>query len=161
MERYTMRKLNRIKKQRRQYTKEHFYIHKCDNGIYQFRDRQSHMVISTASDISTLKRSITIVINRYKDYDYYLRAISSMSESTVTEKDFARREKEWKRGGNKYINIIDDILREYYLEQEEKEDFRHRRVVLPVTPKPETVQVESSPKSLGQVKLHKKKRSRL
>ena len=156
-----MRQLNRIKKQRRQYTKEHFYIYKCDNGMYQFRDRQSHMVISTASDISTLKRSITIVINRYKNYDYYLGAVSSMSESTVTEKDFARREKEWKRGGNKYINIIDDILREYYLEQEEKEDFRHRRVILPVTPKPEPVEVESSPKPLGHIKLHKKKRSRL
>ena len=156
-----MRQLNRIKKQRRPFTKEHFYIHQCDNGMYQFRDRQSHMVISTATNLSILKRSITVVINRYKNYDFYLRAISSMSESTVTEKDFARREKEWKRGGNKYINIIDEILREYYIEQEEKEDFRHRRVVLPVTPKPETVQVESSPKSLGQVKLHKKKRSRL
>ena len=156
-----MRQLNRIKKQRRPFTKEHFYIHQCDNGMYQFRDRQSHMVISTATNLSILKRSITVVINRYKNYDFYLRAISSMSESTVTEKDFARREKEWKRGGNKYINIIDDILREYYLEQEEKEDFRHRRVILPVTPKPEPVEVESSPKSLGQVKLHKKKRSRL
>ena len=156
-----MRQLNRIKKQRRQYTKEHFYIYQCDNGMYQFRDRQSHMVISTASDLSTLKRSITVVINRYKNYDYYLGAVSSMSESTVTEKDFARREKEWKRGDNKYINIIEDILKEYYLEQEEKEDFRHRRVVLPVTPKPEPVEVESSPKPLGHIKLHKKKRSRL
>ena len=156
-----MKQLNRIKKQRRQYTKEHFYIYKCDNGMYQFRDRQSHMVISTASDLPTLKRSITVVINRYKNYDYYLGAVSSMSESTVTEKDFARREKEYKKKGQEYTYIIEDILKEYYLEQEEKEDFRHRRVVLPVTPKPETVQVESSPKSLGQVKLHKKKRSRL
>lgn len=156
-----MRKLNRIKKQKRKFVKEHFYIHLSTNGMYQFRDRQSHMVISTASNLATLKRSITIVINRYKNYDYYLGAISSMSESTVTEKDFARREKEWKSGGNDYINIIDEVIREYYLEQEEIEDFRHRRVVLPVTPKPETVQVESSPKSLGQVKLHRKKRSRL
>ena len=156
-----MKQLNRIKKQRRQYTKEHFYIYKCDNGMYQFRDRQSHMVISTASDLPTLKRSITVVINRYKNYDLYLRAISSMSESTVTEKDFARREKEYKKKGQEYTYIIEDILKEYYLEQEEKEDFRHRRVVLPVTPKPETVQVESSPKPLGHIKLHKKKRSRL
>ena len=161
MERYTMRKLNRIKKQKRKFEKEHFYIHKCDNGIYQFRDRQSHMVISTASDLSTLKRSITIVINRYKNYDYYLGAVSSMSESTVTEKDFARREKEYKKKGQEYTYIIEDILKEYYLEQEEKEDFRHRRVILPVTPKPEPVEVESSPKPLGQIKLHKKKRSRL
>lgn len=156
-----MRKLNRIKKQKRKFEKEHFYIHLSTNGMYQFRDRQSHMVISTASNLATLKRSITIVINRYKNYDYYLRAISSMSESTVTEKDFAKREKEWKRGGNDYINIVDEILKEYYIEQEEIEDFRHRRVVLPVTPKPETVKVESSPKSLEQVKLHRKKRSRL
>ena len=156
-----MRQLNRIKKQRRQYTKEHFYIYQCDNGMYQFRDRQSHMVISTASDISTLKRSITIVINRYKNYDYYLGAVSSMSESTVTEKDFARREKEYKKKGQEYTYIIDNILKEYYIEQGEKEDFRHRRVILPVTPKPEPVEVESSPKPLGHIKLHKKKRSRL
>ena len=161
MEIYTMRKLNRIKKQKRKFEKEHFYIHKCDNGIYQFRDRQSHMVISTASDISTLKRSITIVINRYKDYDYYLRAISSMSESTVTEKDFALREKEWKRGGQKYTYILEDIINEYQLEQEEKEDFRHRRVILPVAPVEKPVEVESSPKPLGHIKLSKKKRSRL
>lgn len=156
-----MRQLNRIKKQRRQYTKEHFYIYQCDNGMYQFRDRQSHMVISTSSDLSTLKRSITVIINRYKNYDHYLNAVSSMSESTVTEKDFAKREKEYKKKGHKYIKELDDIIKEYYLEQEEKEDFRHRRVILPVTPKPEPVEVESSPKSLGQVKLHKKKRSRL
>ena len=156
-----MKQLNRIKKQRRQYTKEHFYIYKCDNGMYQFRDRQSHMVISTASDLPTLKRSITVVINRYKNYDYYLGAVSSMSESTVTEKDFARREKEYKKKGQEYTYIIEDILKEYYLEQEEKEDFRHRRVILPVTPKPEPVEVESSPKPLGHIKLHKKKRSRL
>ena len=156
-----MRQLNRIKKQRRQYTKEHFYIYKCDNGMYQFRDRQSHMVISTASDLPTLKRSITVVINRYKNYDYYLGAVSSMSESTVTEKDFARREKEYKKKGQEYTYIIEDIRKEYYLEQEEKEDFRHRRVILPVTPKPEPVEVESSPKPLGHIKLHKKKRSRL
>ena len=161
MEIYTMRKLNRIKKQKRKFDKEHFYIHKCDNGIYQFRDRQSHMVISTASDISTLKRSITIVINRYKNYDYYLSAISSMSESTVTEKDFALREKEWKRGGQKYTYILEDIISEYQLEQEEKEDFRHRRVILPVAPVEKPVEVESSPKPLGHIKLSKKKRSRL
>ena len=161
MERYTMRKLNRIKKQRRPFTKEHFYIYQCDNGMYQFRDRQSHMVISTATNLSILKRSITVVINRYKNYDFYLRAISSMSESTVTEKDFARREKEYKKKGQEYTYIIEDIINEYQLEQEEKEDFRHRRVILPVTPVEKPVEVESSPKPLGHIKLSKKKRSRL
>lgn len=156
-----MRQLNRIKKQRRPFTKEHFYIHQCDNGMYQFRDRQSHMVISTATNLSILKRSITVVINRYKNYDFYLRAISSMSESTVTEKDFALKEKEWKRGGQKYTYILEDIISEYQLEQEEKEDFRHRRVILPVAPVEKPVEVESSPKPLGHIKLSKKKRSRL
>lgn len=156
-----MRKLNRIKKQRRPFTKEHFYIYSTTTGMYQFRDRQSHMVISTSGTLADIKRCVTLILNRYKNYDYYLGAVSSMSESTVTEKDFARREKEYKKKGQEYTYIIEDILKEYYLEQEEKEDFRHRRVILPVTPKPEPVEVESSPKPLGQIKLHKKKRSRL
>lgn len=156
-----MKQLNRIKKQRRPFTKEHFYIYKCDNGTYQFRDRQSHMVISNASNLSILKRSITVVINRYKNYDFYLRAISSMSENPVTEKDFTIREKEYKRKGQEYIKELEDIIKEYQLEQDEIEDFKKRRVVLPVNPTPVKVEVDNSPKPLGQVQRHRKRRSRL
>lgn len=156
-----MRQINRIKKQRRPFTKDVFYIFQCDNGMYQFRDRQSHMVISTASDLSTLKRSITIVINRYKNYDYYLRAISSMSEKTVTEKDYVRREKEYKKCYKDYSSVVSELINEYYLEQEEIEDFKRRRVILPVAPVEKPVEVETSPKPQGPIQLHKKRRSRL
>lgn len=156
-----MRTVNRIKKQRRPFTKGHFYIYLCDNGMYQFRDRESHMVISTACDLASIKRCITVVLNRYKNYDFYLKAISSMSERTVSEKDFTRREKEWKKQGQKHLYIIEDLLNEYYLEQAEIEDYKKRRVVLPVTPVERPVEATPSPEPLGTVKLHKKRRSRL
>ena len=160
-ERRTMRKLNRIKKQRRPFTKEHFYIYSTTTGMYQFRDRQSHRVISTSGTLADIKRCVTLILNRYKNYDLYLKAISSMSEKDVTEKDFVKREKEWKKRGREYENIIEDLLREYYIEQEEKEDYKHRRVILPVTPVQRPVEAETSPKPLGVVKLSKKRRSRL
>ena len=156
-----MRTLNRIKKQRRPFTKEHFYIHHCDNGIYQFRDSETHMVISTSCDLTSLKRCIVIVLNRYKNYDLYLRAVSSMSEKTVSAKDLVIRQKEYKRTGKDHVHIIEDLIKEFYLEQEEIEDFKRRRVILPVAHLERAVEVETSPKPQGPIQLHKKRRSRL
>ena len=153
-----MRQLNRIKKQIRQYTKEHFYIHHCDNGMYQFRDSETHMVISTSCDLASLKRCIVIVLNRYKNYDLYLRAVHSMSEKTVSAKDLVIRQQEYKRTGKDHVHIIEDLIKEFYLEQDEKEDFKKRRVIVEVTP---PAPVENRPRPEGPIQLKKKRKSRL
>lgn len=126
-----MRKLTRIRKQKRPFTPDLFYIIEV-NSIYQFRHRESHMVLSTATSLSELRRCIVLVLNRYKTYDHYLKAFNSLSESAVTEKQKVTREKEYKREGHKYQYIIEDLIREYYIERHEIEDRRHTPLVTPI-----------------------------
>lgn len=124
-----MRTLNRIKKQRRPFTKGHFYIYVV-NGVFQLRDTTTQMVLSTAGSLAEIKRNFIVIINRYNNYDKYLRAVEGLSEQQVTEKQYEKRIKEYRKAGDMYIDEIDNLLKDHYLEQEEREDFRRRRVVL-------------------------------
>ena len=153
-----MRTLTRIKKQRRPFTKEVFYIYSL-NGIFQLRDTKSHAVISTAGTVAEIKRCLVVILNRYKNYDHYLKAFSSMSEKAVTDKQALVREKEYKREGHKYIKEIEDLLKEYYLEKDAIEDRRKgliHNMPVPVRPQRDTI-TEVVPQRIPR----RKKRTRL
>ena len=154
-----MRTLNRIKKQRRPFTKGHFYIYVV-NGVFQLRDTTTQMVLSTAGSLEEIKRNFIVIINRDNNYDKYLRAVEGLSEQQVTEKQYEKRLKEYRKAGDKYINEIDNLLKDHYLEQEEREDFRRRRVVLMdnVPVREETPRTTPIPVPR---KLNKRKKSRL
>ena len=156
-----MRTLNRIKKQRRPFTEEHFYIFRSANNTYQLRDAKSHMVISTAHSLEDIKRCLYVILNRYKHYDKYLRAISSLSEQTVSPKDFERRQKEWKHSGKDYKKIVEELIDNHNTSQAEVEDHRKRIVVqiTPTKPVKEEKVIPVLPNTL--TKIHKKKKSRL
>ena len=154
-----MRQLHRLKKTKRPFTADLFYIYECDNGMYHFRDSHTHMVISTATNLSGLRRCIDIVFNRYKNYDSYLKAVASLSEQTVSEKDRVRREKEYKRVKDTFTYIIEEQLKEFYFEREQFKDIKKTRCLVP------TVTVESSTKPStpetpvsSPVLLHRKRR---
>ena len=155
-----MRTLNRIKKQRRPFTEEHFYIFRSANNTYQLRDAKSHMVISTAHSLEDIKKCLYIILNRYKHYDKYLRAISSLSEQTVSPKDFERRQKEWKHSGKDYKKIVEELIDNYNSTQAEVED-RRKRVIVKVTPMTPPKEERTIPPTHSPVKLHKRKKSRL
>lgn len=153
-----MRTIHRLKKTKRPFTPELFYIYEV-NGVYQFRDSNTHMVISTAPTLIGLRRYIDIVFKRYKDYDSYLKAVSCLSEQSVSEKDKEKREKEYKRVKDTYTYIIEEQLKEFYFEREHFKDVKKTRCLVP------SVTVESSTKPsnpptppVTKVKLHKKKR---
>ena len=124
-----MRQLQRLKRQRRPFTHEVFYIYEVNN-LFPLRDRNSHMVISTAGSLAEIKRCMVVILNRYKNYDQYLKAISSMSEKAVTDKQAEAREKEYKKKGHIYIEDIKELIREYYIEKQEVED-RRRGLTVP------------------------------
>lgn len=155
-----MRTLNRIKKQRRPFTKGHFYIYVV-NGVFQLRDTTTQMVLSTAGSLEEIKRNFIVIINRYNNYDKYLRAVEGLSEQQVTEKQYEKRTKEYRKAGDMYIDEIDNLLKDHYLEQEEKEDFRRRRVVLMdnVPVREETPRTTPIPPVSH--RLNKRKKSRL
>lgn len=135
-----------------------------ENGVYQFRDRESHMVISTCSDLDTLKVYILRILNRYKNYDLYLRAINSLSEKAVSERDFIQREKEYKKRGTKYLFIIEEVLTTFNETQEDLGLLKNKPTSPTVSPTIQTppVLVETSVKSPSEVRLAiKKRRSRL
>lgn len=155
-----MRTLNRIKKQRRPFTKGHFYIYVV-NGVFQLRDTTTQMVLSTAGSLAEIKRNFIVIINRYNNYDNYLRAVEGLSEQQVTEKQYEKRTKEYRKAGDMYIDEIDNLLKDHYLEQEEIEDFRRRRVVLMdnVPVREETPRTTPIPPVSH--KLNKRRKSRL
>lgn len=126
-----MRKLNRLRKQKRPFTPDLFYIIEV-NSIYQFRHRESHMVLSTATSLSEVKRYIVLILNRYKNYDQYLKAFNSLSGSAVTEKQKVTREKEYKRVGHKYTDVLKDIITEFYSERKEIEERRRNPLNVPI-----------------------------
>lgn len=153
-----MRTIHRLKKTKRPFTPELFYIYEV-NGVYQFRDRHTHMVISTSPTLIGLRRYIDVIFKRYKDYDSYLKAIHSLSEQSVSEKDKEKREKEYKIVKDTYTYIIEEQLKEYYFEREHFKDVKKTRCLVP------SEVVESSPKPptpptppITKVKLLKKKR---
>ena len=153
-----MRTLSRLKKTKRPFTPDLFYIYEV-NGVYQFRDSKSHMVISTAPTLIGLRRYIDVIFKRYKDYDSYLKAIHSLSEQSVSEKDREKREKEYKRVKDAYTYIIEEQLKEFYFEREHFKDVKKTRslvtsTVVETSPKPPTPPTPPVTK----VKLLKKKR---
>lgn len=155
-----MRTLNRIKKQIRPFTKGHFYIYVV-NGVFQLRDTTTQMVLSTAGSLAEIKRNFIVIINRYNNYDNYLRAVEGLSEQQVTDKQYEQRAKEYRKAGDMYIDEIDNLLKDHYLEQEEREDFRRRRVVLMdnVPVREETPRTTPIPPVSH--KLNKRRKSRL
>lgn len=140
MERLVMRRqLTRIKKQKRPFAPDYFYIVEVNN-MYQFRDRESHMVLSTTTSLEEVKRCIITILKRYKNYDQYLKAFHSLSESTVSEKQRVSREKEYKRKGHIYSNDLDQLINEYNAKHNKAEEIRRTSfisspVVEPVPPK--------------------------
>lgn len=149
-----MRTLTRIKKVKRQFTKETFYIYSL-NGIFQLRDTQSHAVISTAGTLAEIKRCLVVILNRYKNYDHYLKALSSMSEKAVTDKQALERTKEYKREGHKYIKDIEDLLKEYYIEKDAIEDRRRGLLMTPQAPvKPQ----KDNPIDVVPQRIHKRRK---
>lgn len=127
-----MKVLNRIKKQKRQFTTEQFYILKTKTDQWLFLDRQSHKVISSTPDFEVLKECITTVFKRYKHYDHYLKVMSKNNFSLpVPEKEYARRVLLEKSEGHVYDYIIEEILASLQ-PPKDVENQRVKRIVTPV-----------------------------
>lgn len=108
-----MRPLNRIKKQKRAFSTEQFYIVKTQYNQWLFLDRNSHKVISSTPDFEAFKESIHTVFTRYKHYDHYLKVMNKNDFSLpVPEKEYARRVLLEKKEGHVYDYIMEEILEE-------------------------------------------------
>lgn len=131
-----MRPLNRIKKQKRAFAIDQFYIIKTKTNQWLFLDRNSHKVISSTPYLEELKDCITKVFKRYKHYDHYLKVMSKNTFSLpVPEKEYERRVLLHKKEGHVYDYIIEGILASL----QPAKDVENQRVKKVVTP---VIQVE-------------------
>lgn len=153
-----MRPLNRIKKQKREFTTEHFYILRTQYNHWLFIDRKSHKVISSTPYLEVLKESISSVLNRYKHYDHYLKVMSKNDFSLpVPEKEYARRVLLEKKEGHVYDYIIEEILADLQ-RSKDVETQRLRRVEEAVKTRKPAVEI---PPVIVPKRLVRKKPSRL
>lgn len=155
-----MRK-SRLAPQRTPFEREHFYVYAdVDRGNYQFRDRTTHVAVSTSSSAEGLKECISKVLNRYKTYDNYNKVISSMSEPAVSKGVKDKREEELKVVGDSFNYIYEDVLNTFRGEVTPK--VRKRVVAKDIVPAP-LEEVETPPVCVPKRSLIKrtKKTSRL
>lgn len=152
-----MRTVQRLKKTKRNFTPDLFYIYVV-NGVYQFRDSKSHMVISTSFSEEGIRECIDIVLRRYKNYDSYLKAVNSLSESSMTAKDKEKREKEYKKNGQEYNYIIEESIDKYYENYNQAKEVKKTRCLVHSVTNVEASIKPLSPTNSPAVTLHRKKR---
>lgn len=102
--------VNRLKPQVKSFESDNFYIFECINGMYQLRDSETHMVISTSTDLEGLKMTFKRLLGRYKNYTNYQKAMNSLSEPGVSPRIAKRREEEYKKVGERYRDLVEEIV---------------------------------------------------
>ena len=105
--------LNRLKPQITPFTGEDFYIFECINGMYQLRDSRTHMVVSTGTTLESLTRTFKCVLGRYKNYTNYQKAVDNLSEPAIVPRIAKRRAEEYKKVGDRYSDLVNNIIEEY------------------------------------------------
>lgn len=126
--------LNRIKKQKTKvlFTTEQFYIYSNKSETnWQFRDRENHVAISTSSSLEGLKTCISRFLIRYKDYNHYEKALKGLSEPAVSSKVREVRIKEYNKQGDKYIDILEDLIQSFNNELVFRENSKRRPLPSP------------------------------
>lgn len=141
---------------------DNFYIYEYDR-VWHFRDTRTHMVVSNSNTLEGLIDKIYIILDRYKTYDLYLKAISRMSESGVTPIQREAREKEYKKNGDKHYDLLKDIIRVHNNKVEETITKTRVKRVVPIedSKKPSIPEVVSPVPVIQDRKSIRKRKSRL
>lgn len=108
--------MSRLKKQQplEQFSLDQFYVYHAEGTTnWQFRDRETQVVMSVASSPELLREAIEVVFSRYKTYTGYKKAMRKLSEKAISPKTQVSREKEHKVIGNTYNYVIEDILNKH------------------------------------------------
>lgn len=105
--------LNRLKPQTTPFKGEDFYIFECFNGMYQLRDTNTHIVLSTGTTLESLTETFKRFLGRYKNYTNYQRAIDNLSEPAIVPRIAKRRAEEYKKVGDRYSDLVNSIINEH------------------------------------------------
>lgn len=112
--------LQRLKQTKIPFGEGQFYIIRNINSVYQLREVESHLVISTANSLDGILGLLTNILNRYKSYTTFKRAISSMSEKENNTKALDRKQKEYRKIGTMYKEEVDLTIRNFLDKQGSK-----------------------------------------
>lgn len=112
--------LQRLKQTKIPFGEGQFYIVRTINSVYQLREVETHLVISTANNLEEIQRLLTNVLTRYKSYTTFRKAISSMSEKENNTKALDRKQKEYKKVGTMYKEEVDTTIAQFLDKQEQR-----------------------------------------